>query len=70
MTALYVKVCHVNDKNLMCCFSGERREEVIGTKAVRNERKNVEVNDMKKVILSLGFPQSSPLLYLISVSTY
>ena len=70
MTARYVKLCHINDKNSMCCFSGERREEVIGTKGIRNEKKSVEEDDMKRVILLLRFTRSSPLLYLIAVSTY
>jgi len=70
MTALYVKLCHLNDKNLMCCFGGERRKEVIGTKGIRNDMKNVEEDDMKNVILLLRFTRSSPLLYLIAVNTY
>jgi len=70
MTALYVKLCHLNDKNSMCCFIRERREEVIGTKGIRNERKSVEEDDMKKVTLLLRFTGSSTLLYLIAVNTY
>jgi hypothetical protein len=71
MTALYVKLCHINDKNLMCCFSGERQEEAIGTKGIKNERKSVEEEeDMKTVILLLRFTRCSSLLYLIAVNTY
>ena len=54
----------------MCCFIRERREEVIGTKGIRNERKSVEEDDMKKVTLLLRFTGSSTLLYLIAVNTY
>jgi hypothetical protein len=52
----------VNGKNLMCCFGGERREEVIGTKGIRNERKNVEEKDMNTAILLLRFTWSSSIL--------
>jgi hypothetical protein len=54
----------------MCSFSGERREEVIGTKRIRNERKRMEEDDMKKVISLLRFSWSSPLLYLIAINIY
>ena len=33
MTALYVKLCHLNCKNSMCSFSEERGEVVIGAKS-------------------------------------
>jgi len=70
MTALYVKLCHLNDKNLMCRFCGERREEVIGTKGIRNERNSVEEDDMKKVISLLRFSRSATLLYFNAFNTY
>ena len=70
MTPLCVKLCHLNGKNLMCCFSGERREGGIGAKWIRNERKSVEEDDVKKVISLLRFSRSSPLLYVIAINFY
>jgi hypothetical protein len=54
----------------MCCFTGERKEEDIGTKGIKTERKNVEKDYMKKVISLLKFSRSFPLSYLIAINTY